>query len=606
MSNSKNFGLDGIADNVQLGKQGPRVRAVSGSVEVRNAANNAFVTLKAAPAILSTEVVTKQQLDDAVLGGVGSIDGFSVVMGDVAADGDGSWSPGAVSITDTTPVSEAIDRLNEVLSLLVPPQPPAFPNGTLSVTNSSGTLPRLSSGVTYNSTDSGFAAGATVTRVPASTVNSNTFNDVGPGNSGTVALNINGTLAGSRVLTGTGDNGTYAGLVIADQNHFPVITPGFWRSIDVSVNGGAAILGINKFNISHTAAGTTNTVYFVRDNVTGTSTIAPLSLTQSAAGTLSHSSSIPHYGSGATLTAGMTISNLSGECYYGGVDPLVVSGTNGIIANQTYTYSTMGIATPIARQITAATTITPVSILVNATNVHHSGNIQGVARNVNGASVATNLSASVVLVKNGTAGVRINEESISVSGLGSIPNANAALRVGTAAGDTPAGAPAAWVTSAALATHEAAVAGGVLSHNQINYSTGHLPVGPNLSTGRSGAQYFTFSFNRASVSTFRIVVTGTYAGCWVRLPAVSDNVGISPNAPNGWWNGFQLYDGAGVPGETGDTNAGCALGTAMTGASGTFQITFGTQSSTNATSNQILVRFRLNAGQSITALSITN
>ncbi len=44
----------------------------------------------------------------------------------------------------------------------------------------------------------------------------------------------------------------------------------------------------------------------------------------------------------------------------------------------------------------------------------------------------------------------------------------------------------------------------------------------------------------------------------------------------------------------------------MTGASGTFTAVFGPQSSSNAISNFIYVRFRLNAGQSITALSFSN
>ncbi len=44
----------------------------------------------------------------------------------------------------------------------------------------------------------------------------------------------------------------------------------------------------------------------------------------------------------------------------------------------------------------------------------------------------------------------------------------------------------------------------------------------------------------------------------------------------------------------------------MSGASGTFALTFGAQSSTNAAGNVILVRFRLNAGQSVTALAFSN
>ncbi len=61
-----------------------------------------------------------------------------------------------------------------------------------------------------------------------------------------------------------------------------------------------------------------------------------------------------------------------------------------------------------------------------------------------------------------------------------------------------------------------------------------------------------------------------------------------------------------MPGETGDPQAGCAAGTVMTGGSGAFSITFGTQSSTNATDNVILVRFKLNVGQQITALNFSS
>src|SRR5690606_9837957 len=112
--------------------------------------------------------------------------------------------------------------------------------------------------------------------------------------------------------------------------------------------------------------------------------------------------------------------------------------------------------------------------------------------------------------------------------------------------------------------------------------------GPDLSVGRDGAQYATFRFNRTALSQFKINVTGAYAGCWIKLPGVSDNAGIAPNG-GGWWNGFAPYDGAGVPGEAGDAIAGCAAGTVMSGNSGTFTMTFGTQSSTNSTGNAILV-----------------
>ena len=164
----------------------------------------------------------------------------------------------------------------------------------------------------------------------------------------------------------------------------------------------------------------------------------------------------------------------------------------------------------------------------------------------------------------------------------------------------------AWDQTAALNIAEAAVSAGVLLHDQTDYSKSFLPVGPNYSVGRTGAQYITVEFARSAVSTFKINVTGTYAGCWVRLPGVTNNPAISPAAVGGWLDASKAYDGAGVPGEAGDTLAGCAQGALMAGQSGSYTITFGPQTSTNANGNRIQVRIRLNAGQSITSLGFSN
>lgn len=600
MAEIKNFGLVGIGDNVQLGKAGPRLKVNSNVVEARNASDSALAIVRGANAVTSSDLVTLAQLETGLAENAVS-DGFQLVLGDVVEYGDGSWTPGAVPLNNNTKVSDAVDSLNEILGKLVPSAPPAFPNGALSVSNTAGNSPRLASGTPDNAS-SGLAAGASVTRITAAGATSNTFNDVGSGESGTVQLLMNGTVLGSRTLTGAGDAGTYAGLVIADQKDFPVATPGFWKSVDVSTSLAAALVGINKMKLNHTEAGETNEVFFVRDSLTAVPAISAGSVAQAAEGTLAYSSGVPHYGDNASLTVGASISNLAGETYYGGADPLTISGTNGIISADTLTYPAIGIATPIARGTTAATAITPVSVLIDGSNVHHSGTIQGVARNVNGASTAANIASTVVLVKRGTTS-RVDEMSVPVSNLGTSPNANNAVRVALAAGDKPTvGDAAAWVQANALPTHEAAVVAGVLGHNAVNYTTGYLPAGPDLSVGRSGSQYVTFRFNRTALSQFKINVTGSYAGCWVALPGVST---ATPNG-GGWWNGFAPYDGAGVPGEAGDTVAGCAAGTVMSGNSGTFTMTFGTQSSTNATGNAILVRFKLNAGQSITALSFTN
>jgi hypothetical protein len=607
MAEIKNFGISGVGTNVQLGKAGPRLKVNAGTVEARNAADDSLAVIRAANAVTDNDVVTLAQLNTSVAN-AGVADGFHLKMGNVVTDGDGSWLPGAITITDDSKMSDVVDKMNTVLGLLTPPSPPAFPNANaLTVSNTSGSTPVLSNGVTDNSGGgSGYTPGSAVTRV-ITTVNSNAFNDMGPGNSGTVQLLINGTLVGSKALTGTGDASTTNGLVIADQKDFPVATPGFWKSVDISVAAGADLTGINKFKLNHTGAGATSDVYFVRDTVTAVPAVTTVSLAQANAGTLAYSSSVPHYGTGASLTAGLSISNLAGQTYYGGADPLVISGTNSIFSAATYTYSNMGLTTPFAANTTTAQAISAVTITVNGTT-HGSGTVSAIAKNVNGSSTSTALTAQVVLVKNGTAAAaKVDELSIPVSGLGSSPNALNAIRVNKGSGDTPNTAVTAWSNTNTLTSYDAAVVAGVLTCNNTDYSTGaFLPIGPNLS-GRGTAQYATFSFKRTALSQFKIVVTGSYAGCWISLPNISDNAGVSPNALGGaWWNAFQPYDGAGLPGETGDTVAGCASGTVMNGASGTFSITFGTASSTSATGNEILVRFRLNTGQSITALSFTN
>ena len=64
---------------------------------------------------------------------------------------------------------------------------------------------------------------------------------------------------------------------------------------------------------------------------------------------------------------------------------------------------------------------------------------------------------------------------------------------------------------------------------------------------------------RAAVSEFKIVVTGTYAGCFVCLPENSTwTTGLS--GTNGWADMFDAYSGAGNPN---NADNGCAFGTVV-------------------------------------------
>ncbi len=543
------------------------------------------------------------------------IGGSGLTMG-----GSSSYS-GAVTFLSTTKLSSAIESLNSVLSHLVPTAPTNFPTGSFTLT-STGTSPVLAAGgvTDHTSGTSGLSAGSSVTRLTSSTVTTSVLNWNNQSPNGLAAdliltLMINGASSGTYTFTdvtasGNTDNGTHSGIVISAQAAFPSGTPGFWKSFSVGVNSASGLQGINKLQLTSNEEGNSNTLYWVQDNINTAPAVTGTSLALLSNGTVAYSSSVPHFNTTGTLTGNLSISNLAGETYYNG-NPLSITGSNSIIAAQSYSYATLGITTPIARQITTATAVTPFTINVSGTNVFASGTISGTATNVTGNSSLTALATTTILVKNG-AYATLDEANIVVSGLGSLPNTNNAVRVvltADASGvDVPTSAAyTTWSSSAALPTYSAAVVAGVLSCNKTNYASGYLPAGPNLS-GQDSAQYVTFAFQRSSASSFVINVTGTYAHCWIALPGVSDNSGISPNSKGGvWWDTAVAYQGVGVPGDASNPNAGCGFNTSntMTGSSGAFQMVFGAQSSSNATGNNILVRFRLNTGQSITALSFS-
>tara|TARA_B100000424_G_C22795724_1_gene427112 strand:- start:98 stop:712 length:615 start_codon:yes stop_codon:yes gene_type:complete len=195
---------------------------------------------------------------------------------------------------------------------------------------------------------------------------------------------------------------------------------------------------------------------------------------------------------------------------------------------------------------------------------------------------------------------QVDEDNINISGtLGS--GSGNAIRVDAGAGtDTPTPVTTTFNSSGTPAVYEAIVRGGTLRHDQTNYSTGYLPVGPNYSSGRSGTQYFQMLITRNAVSQFNIVVSGSYAGCQVCLPENSTwTTGL--NNTNGWADMFTAYGGSGVPR---NASPGCAFAGNMTGSSGTFTCVFGTESSSNG-NGKILIRFKLTSGQSITNIQFT-
>jgi hypothetical protein len=168
----------------------------------------------------------------------------------------------------------------------------------------------------------------------------------------------------------------------------------------------------------------------------------------------------------------------------------------------------------------------------------------------------------------------------------------------------------AWSGAVAVAgTNEAISRFGTISHFTTDLSSGYLPVGPDLNTGRSGAQYFTFAFRRTPVSQFSITMSGKVSGMFIACPGTDiDN----SSGSNGWLDCSTQYNGSGQPGSGtgGNGSDGCAktggdrVVDNTTYSSEQFTFTLGTESLANARGNVCLVRIKLESGDSVTALSV--
>ena len=137
-----------------------------------------------------------------------------------------------------------------------------------------------------------------------------------------------------------------------------------------------------------------------------------------------------------------------------------------------------------------------------------------------------------------------------------------------------------------------------------------MPAGPDLVTGRSGAQYFTFAFRRATMANFDIALNGEISGLWVGLPGTAID---SSSTINGWIDGTIQYAGAGIPGADtgngGNGSNGCALTGADVIPTGTsinasYTMTLGSENSSNSTGNNVIVRIKLESGDSLTSISV--
>ena len=545
----------------------------------------------------------------------------------------GSFRSGAFSPTVNDFTKDNIDELNYILGKLVPTAPDIIGGVALDLTND--TEYYLCAGFTPTNNTGDAAPNQTgstsYVRNTTSQVTTDWLTQYGPGDTGTIRGYVNAVGVGTTTMNISfglyavkSDNGTYGALQIANDKDAAEstrntgITSLFYEVYDVRLLNAASPDGYNKAYITHT--GTTGSTYWYEDpSSVGVPDMTFGTVSTPSSGVTSTSSGVPHYtesGSNA-FSYQISVTNLTGDMFYQNNYRAIwaESQTTGFtrpdqykLFNETYVTSTQGTHPPqrnwgVGTAATCTATHTPRNVHATISSNHFHrwdvftpyGNDQNERATL---SPSVNIMGTTADYTN-----NVDEDAIECT-VGSLSGGSATRVNAGSTGDNPTPVYTAWNSTGTPAVYEAIVRGGDLRHDQTDYSNASnwLPVGPDLSSGRSGAQYFQMEFTVASVSEFNISYTGSLAGCWVCMPQNSAWT-TSLSGKNGWADMFAAYRGAGVP-----TTAepGCSSGGVMDTNGGTTTCVFGTESSSNDSGNRVLIRFKLTSGQSISDISFSD
>ena len=535
----------------------------------------------------------------------------------------GNLTSNALTLTTASSVSNSIAQLNQVLGKLVPSSPPAFPGSYTLAVDSLSTY-RMTNFTQTDNTGTGgksVAGGTTVTKVRRSaSYSTNAIINVGPGDSGTITALLNGVNAGQRILTTSLDgNGTYSNLIISNNVDYNAvdsnIAAGFW-SVFTADTAGTVTEGWNEIQIDDSATSATGTPDWYYDASTpGTPQFTSTSITADVTPSYTYSSTVAHYNNTNAFTIDFQVNRLSGDMYP--TSDTFITGSSGgaFSAPASRTYAQASVTTPLAQNLYVASGTATVATTAAIISGFGSSGAGPTISCFNSYATGTNnfAPADTILYKTGTSSSssRIEEANVYIGSTVGTGSGLAFRIVNPGSTDTPAFSASASAfdsQTGTLETYDATVVADSLAHNVTDYSTGYLPVGPDLS-GQGASQYFTFKVIRTSVSKFNVKWSGTLAGLWVAVPGSTiDNA----SGLNGWVDMSVAYGGAGVPGSDigngGNGSNGCALGTvaplnsAQTNRSIT--ATFGTVSTSSTATNEIYIRIKLTSGQSISALTL--
>jgi hypothetical protein len=561
--------------------------------------------------------------DLSALSGLEVFTGNNITLGSNTA---GVLSSNATSLTTATNVTNAIAELNYVLGKLVPPAPPNFPsNQTIAVAGTvSGRMCAFSQVDNSGWGNLSVAGGTSITAARTATYTTTAITNVGPGTDGNVTAYLNGSAAGTITLTGTNPNTTTGNLYVYNVEDYHAVvasvTAGFWTVFSTQATGTVAS-GWNRVAIadSATVAPTNSAVWYYDASTSGNPQFSNTSI-GILSNTVTYSSTIPHLNNSAVFKIRGNVACLSGDLYYT-ADTFITGSAGGpFAAPASVTYTAAGITAPLARNlyVSSGSAYFETSTGVIAGFGSSATGPTVTAYNPYGSTTSSAVAPGVTVLYKTSTSNQIEETAMSIGTLGAgsgapfrIVNSDAGSQT-----DTPAytGSESAFnSTTGAFYPTDATVVAAVLKYDTTNYSTGYLPVGPNLSTRSTTAQYYTFKFVRTTLSSFGIQIAASgVAGIWFAVPGATALETANP-ATHGWVDMTVPYFGSGIPGDAslgGNGTFGGAKGaavpknTAISSAT-TYTGIFGTGINTSNTStNAVYVRIKLTPGQTVTSLTI--
>ena len=530
--------------------------------------------------------------------------------------------------------------------------PEGLSGKTITFTDSSvGTGPRVASGFIDNGSGS-YSIGDTPQRytttgaiATSGTANTElTYN----ANAGALSAYVDGAIDGTINFTASDNEGSNASVVVVDEQDFYNFdddgdacsaaarryAQGLYSGFYSRISKSNLSTGAHTYKLHHSATGNTGQLTFIKDQLTGTPVIAHNGTSVTAnAGTITYVSGVPYYtNDGVINVVGAKVSNVAGQVYRDDSTPFSIqsgsdvdgdSGSAFGTQSKSYTIlpsSTLASSVPIANTgVGANVTIDTFQVSVNGGGRKAEG-FQMRMRNTNGNGSYVNYGNTIIQAHNGTS-TGVNESAIPVSAsLGATYDTNGVrLNSFSSTNGTPTFSSSTdyyasnvWTGNQTVAgTDEAVQRYGTLKHDVTNYSTGYLPVGPNLSSGRTGVQYLRFAFKRTAMANFNIRLNSTTGIASLHIAAPATGID-SASTLNGWLDCTTAYGGAGTPGANtsadGNGSNGCGLGArvaANTSISNiAYEQTLGDQNGSGAYNNQILVSVGLHPNQTLTKLEV--